>query len=321
MRISVYEIGADRHLKVLSSKDLPAAWEGSDNVVWADVEQPVASELRPILEPLKLHPLVLEACLEENDSPSVVPLENGLLIEFPIHSGRQNEPSAYLTIVCLKNALLTIHEDNNPPLSAVAADLRSSMRLHSGSLSALLYHLLDRLVDEDLALATQGRRRVNRLAKTLDQDEDSVEADAIREERQRVSTLIVVCQDQLRCLASLQTMESNFFAIAGLRAYFRDVLSNLEHAMRSSERLETRLNELHQHYILQLQNRTDDRLRTLTIISAIFLPLTLITGIYGMNFRHMPELQWQYGYPATLGAMGIIAGGMVLLFYRSGWFR
>jgi magnesium transporter len=321
MRINVYQIAEDRHLKALPPKSLPAAWSETDNSVWADIEQPVAPELRPLLEPLQLHPLVLEACLEQSDSPSVVPLENGLLVEFPIHSATCNDHTPYLTIVCLTNALLTIHETRYPPLSAVAADLRASMRLHSGDLPALLYHVLDRLVDEDLALVTQSRRRVNRLASSLDQDDKSIEADAIQEERHRVAALIVVCEDQLRCLASLQTMDSNVFAVAGLREYFRDVFSNLEHALRSSERLETRLNELQQHFLLHLQHRTDNRLRTLTIISAIFLPLTLITGVYGMNFDYMPELQWRYSYPATIAVMAAIAGGMVGLFYRNGWFR
>jgi hypothetical protein len=98
MKINVSQIAEDRHLKVLSRKDLPVVWARTDKYVWADIEQPVAAELRPMLEPLQLHPLVLEACLELTDSPSVVPLENGLLVEFPIHSARRNDHTPYLTI-------------------------------------------------------------------------------------------------------------------------------------------------------------------------------------------------------------------------------
>jgi len=70
-----------------------------------------------------------------------------------------------------------------------------------------------------------------------------------------------------------------------------------------------------------LQDRTNSRLRLLTILSAIFMPLTLIAGIYGMNFKHMPELSWRYGYPAAVGAMLLLAVGLMLYFYRRGWFR
>ena len=78
---------------------------------------------------------------------------------------------------------------------------------------------------------------------------------------------------------------------------------------------------LHQHYLLMLQDKTNNRLKLLTILSAIFMPLTLITGIYGMNFHHMPELRWTFGYPMVLGAMMILAIAMLGFFVSRGWFK
>lgn len=66
-----------------------------------------------------------------------------------------------------------------------------------------------------------------------------------------------------------------------------------------------------------LQEKTNQRLKFLTIISAVFLPLMLVTGLYGMNFRYMPEL----GYPLVLAAMGALAGILLWTFYRKGWFN
>jgi len=86
------------------------------------------------------------------------------------------------------------------------------------------------------------------------------------------------------------------------------------------ERLEMNVRELHQYNVLTLQDTTNNRLRLLTIISAIFLPLTLVAGIYGMNFERMPELSWSFGYPLVLGIMVLIGAGMLWLFYRRGWF-
>ena len=63
------------------------------------------------------------------------------------------------------------------------------------------------------------------------------------------------------------------------------------------------------------------RLQILTVISAVFLPLTLLAGIYGMNFDNMPELHAAFGYPAVLGAMAVIAAVMLLIFYWRGWFK
>jgi magnesium transporter len=83
--------------------------------------------------------------------------------------------------------------------------------------------------------------------------------------------------------------------------------------------------DLRDLYMSSLSNRINETMRVLTIISTIFIPLTFIAGIYGMNFDpdsspwNMPELRWRYGYPATLVVMGLTAIGMMIYFYRQGW--
>jgi len=78
-------------------------------------------------------------------------------------------------------------------------------------------------------------------------------------------------------------------------------------------------NGLVEIYYSTLSMRINDIMRILTVVSTIFIPLTFITGVYGMNFRHMPELGWRYGYPATLFVMLMIAFGMLYYFKRKGW--
>ena len=90
---------------------------------------------------------------------------------------------------------------------------------------------------------------------------------------------------------------------------------------RGVERHGRRLVEARQELQLRLHDLTDSRLRLLTVLSAIFPPLSLITGLYGMNFQHMPELAWENGYFVTLGLMGTIAAGMLWMFKRNGWFQ
>ncbi len=73
-------------------------------------------------------------------------------------------------------------------------------------------------------------------------------------------------------------------------------------------------------YLSSNSNRLNEVMKVLTIISTIFIPLNLVAGIYGMNFKHMPELDWPWAYPAVLGLMAVIAGSLVLYFRRKGWF-
>ncbi len=89
----------------------------------------------------------------------------------------------------------------------------------------------------------------------------------------------------------------------------------------SAAQIEDRLNSLHDHYDLLLQDKSNKRLNFLTIIQAIFVPLTLIAGIYGMNFQFMPELTFKYGYFISLGSMLIVSLFFLKYFYKHGWFK
>jgi len=91
--------------------------------------------------------------------------------------------------------------------------------------------------------------------------------------------------------------DSQAFPISRQRDYLRDATRNYETALRVLNRYEARAAELHQQYLSSLQAKTESRLRVLTVLSAIYLPLTLIAGIYGMNFARMPELRVTWAYP------------------------
>ncbi|MFI5323662.1 MAG: magnesium transporter CorA family protein, partial [Thermodesulfobacteriota bacterium] len=79
--------------------------------------------------------------------------------------------------------------------------------------------------------------------------------------------------------------------------------------------------DIHKHYELILQEKTNNRLKVLTVVAAIFLPLNLIAGIYGMNFEYMPILHGSFAYHAIMAIMLLVALGMVYYFYRTGWFK
>jgi magnesium transporter len=89
----------------------------------------------------------------------------------------------------------------------------------------------------------------------------------------------------------------------------------------SIQQTEDRLESLNDHYQLLLQNRANKRLNLLTIVQAIFVPLTLVVGVYGMNFKYMPELEYHYGYFVSLILMALFILLSIYYFYSKGWFR
>jgi len=321
MNLTVYRLKENKLLEPTPPDAFLSALPKAEFHCWIRVQEPDPGELQRFLAPLDLHPLVLESCLEPARSSRIVPFEQSLFIEFPTHSAWDDPHPTFLSIVCLPEALITIEEGPIPVVAEIAADYAGNMRLNDATAPALLYHILDRLIDNDLVFAVETRRQVDRLATSIDEDPDSLPIAEILSLKRHVAHLAITCEDQVHCLAALQAVESQAFSIGAMREYFRDVMGHLEHALRSITRLETRLAELHQHYLLTLQDKAGNRLRILTIISAIFLPLTLITGIYGMNFRNMPEIGWTAGYPVVLGVMLAIALVMLWIFHRKGWFN
>ncbi len=321
MSQKLYRLTQKKYLERLLPFELPLIWPKEKFVHWLDIEESTPADLHHLLTPLDLHPLVLEDCLNPHRSSLIDRYDRALYLEFPSSEAEEPQERPYLSIVCLPNKLVTIHRGTLTSLNSLARKLSGDMRLYDNHKEALLYHILDHFIDQNVIHIIRARNKIDHFFDTLDDHPDALEIEEIQALRRRVGRLATIAEDHLYCVTALQTVESKAFSIGRQREYFRDLVSNAEQALRFAHRLEERLKEMHETYQLSLHGRSENRLRVLTIISAVFLPLTLISSIYGMNFESMPELSRPYGYPLVLGAMLLIAGGMMAYFYRRGWFE
>lgn len=293
----------------------------SKTVYWVDITQPDPASLTEFLSPLQLHPLILDECLDPAAGSHIAPYEESLFVRLLIQPGRDNRSQSYLSIICLPHSVITVHDSPVAALKCIETKFSTGVRFHSLSTSDILYQIFDHLIDENMVFVLEARRTIESLDEAIDRKPGSVQIDQILALKRTLAHLSIIFEDQHYCLTTLQTIESDFFDVTHLREYFRDSLSHLEYVLRSVGRQQAHLSELHQHYLITLQEKTNKRLRLLTIISAVFMPLTFITGIYGMNFRHMPELAWRFGYPLAIIVMLLLAGGLLWVFYRKGWFK
>ena len=321
MDLKVFRLNENRYLEPSSVSTILASHIDGESRHWFDIAQPDPAALTEFLSPLQLHPLVLEGCLDMEAGSRMAPYARALFIKLPAQLAWDNPTQSFLSIICLPSSIITIHKSSIPALESIASEFSSAVRFHTLSTSAILYQILDRLIDEDMAFVLEARRTIESLEEAIDLDPKSVQIEQILVTKQLVSRLSITFEDQRHCVAALQTAESDVFDIRDFREYFRDSLSHLEYALRSVGRQQARLAEIHQHYLLTLQDKTNKRIKLLTIISAIFMPLTLITGIYGMNFRYMPELKWPYSYPLVIAVMIALAVALLWIFYRKGWFK
>jgi magnesium transporter len=106
---------------------------------------------------------------------------------------------------------------------------------------------------------------------------------------------------------------------ATTRRYFRDVYDHTIQVIDSVETFRDLLSGMHDTYLSSVSHRMNEIMKVLTIIATIFIPLTFIAGVYGMNFTHMPELEWKWGYAAVLILMIVIFAGMIFYFKRKKW--
>ena len=317
----VYYLNENGYLIASSVPKILNSHIDGESLQWFDIAQPEQVALTEFLSPLKLHPLVLEGCLDTEGGSRIVPYEQTLFIRLPTQLAWDNPAQSFLSIICLPSSIITIHEAAVPALESMAREFSSAVRFHTLSVSAILYQVLDRIIDEDMAFVLEARRTIESLEEAMDLAPQTVQIGQVLVIKRLISTLSITFEDQRQSVAAMQTAESEIFNISDFREYFRDSLSHLEYALRSTGRQQARLAEIHQHYLLTLQDKTNKRLRLLTIISAIFMPLTLITGIYGMNFRYMPELKWPYSYPFVIAVMIALAVTLLCIFYRKGWFK
>jgi len=321
MDVNVFLLNNGKHFEKTSPSNFVTAYASHQEGTfpfWVDCTGPDPASLSELFLPLSLHPLVLEGCLDPATGVSIAPFEQSLFIKIPLHPSWDSLTPIFLTIVVLPYAVITVHDTLIPILERMARDFSSAARFRVVGTSAILYQILDHVIDEDMVFTLEARRAIDALEETMDQEEDAVEIDEILLLKRRVSGLTATFEDQRYGVTSLQTVESDAFELEESREYFRDLLAHLESTVRSLGRQQTHLAELHQHHLLTLQDKTNSRLKLLMIISGVFLPLMLIVGIYGMNFRNMPELHWRYGYPLVLTMMAIIGGGLLWVFYKKG---
>jgi len=296
-----------------SLADIPAEPTG---MVWVDVSPPDAESLAAVAQHFSLPPLAVEDCLHFPQRPKL-DIYGDLsfivwLIPYFAASGRLEAHE--LDVFLGQEHLITVHStelDSVERLIAHAAD-----NLGKGA-EWTLHAILDGAVDSVLPAVEQ-------LSDDLEELEDLMFSQALPEHQQRLYTarrtlvqlhrIIAPERDVIRALARLEA-----FIEPAAYMYFQDIGDHLARVADEVDTYREVANGTMDIYLSAQSNRMNAIMKTLTIVTTIFMPLTLISGIYGMNFVHMPGLEWEYGYFATVGTMVLIAVSMIIFFWRNKW--
>ncbi len=294
----------------------------SDALLWLDIQQPQEEILEPLLEErFKFHELATEDTLSPNTLPKYDAFADydffifrAVDLKVSEHGSQTYKLAAFLS----RNFLITVHREPMQPVDEVCNRLPKDLRLLGNGPDFLLYSIVDAMVDAHFPLLEEIEVEVDELQDAIFKDAQAAHLDQLLHLKRDINVIRRHSMPQRELLNLISRGDAQFVQQRHL-IYFRDIY---DHMFRIGETIDIERDMMAstmEAYLSVVANRTNEIMKVLTVFSAIMLPLTLIAGIYGMNFEHMPELEWPYGYAFALGLMALTAIGLLYWFRRRGW--
>ena len=282
--------------------------------------------IRALAEKYNLHPLAIEDVLHVTHRPKVEPYtEEGryqarlFIIVRMLELSDGHLRGEQISIFLGHKTVLTFQESPGDVWDGVRQRLQSAhSRLRANDASFLLHSLIDATVDSCFPLLEHYGDRLEELeAEVLERPTPESIKDI--HELKRELLLLRRALWPMREVVNALQRESHDCLSEQTRTYMRDVY---DHAVQLIDIVETYREVamgLTETYMTAMSNRLNEVIKVLTIIGTIFIPLTFLAGVYGMNFQYFPEVHWRWGYPAFWGVSLVTAGVMIAWFRRRGW--
>lgn len=328
MEIFVYRKGADSVEEGFSREELPALLADQSNVVWVDLqgenEECLSLSKDILLNTFGFHYLTVEDCLETRNQPKVEAFDKYLY--FIVHGVKPQETNSANFVTkeldgyLGSNFVVTFHVERFRSIKTVKQHIRSNPFHCRRGAAYLLHHILDELVDLYMPIVDEFDEAINGLEERVFDMGNGNNAilSEVMAVRRSVARLKRISARQLEVIYRMSHGE--FPQIPPeILPFFRDVHDHLLRITDLAEGYRDLVAGLFDIHLAVVGNRTNDVMKTLAVLSAILLPLTLLSGIYGMNFEVLPGKDWELGYWAMLAVMVLITVGLLIYFWRRGW--
>ena len=327
MEIFVYKKDAESIEEGFPPEKLHTLLDDKNNVIWVDFDLNNKSELETaedvLLNFFKFHYLTVEDCREERNQPKVEGFPSYLF--FIVHGIKSETNTANFVTKELDgylgdNFVVTIRNEQFRSIDNVKKLIRANPHIFTRGAAYLLHQILDQIVDMYMPLVDDFDTAINVLEDRvfLMKNTNNQILEEIMDLRRSVARLKRISARQLEVLYRISHGE--FPQIPdNILPFYRDVHDHLLRISDLAESYRDLIGGLFEIHFAVTANKTNDVMKLLAVFSAILLPLSLIAGIYGMNFENMPELHSRYGYFFSLALMVIIAAGLLFYFWRKGW--
>ncbi|MDY2588021.1 magnesium/cobalt transporter CorA [Winogradskyella aquimaris] len=298
-------------------------YKETDSVTWINVDGlKHTDKIEDIGKQYDLHPLVLEDIVNTSQRPKIDEYEDYLFVVLKMlyYDDEENIVIEQVSVILGKNYVLTFQESEGD----VFGSIRERLRLANGRIRGLksdylMYALIDAIVDNYFSIIETLGYKIEDLENELfsgnAKEEINAEVQQLKREILKVRRAIF----PLREIINRIEKGDHPFIYKRTITFYRDIYDHLIQVSENIDIYREMIWSLMDMYMTTISNRMNEVMKVLTIIATIFIPLTFIAGIYGMNFEHMPELKYRYGYFVLLGLMILMFLAMLYYFKRKKW--
>jgi magnesium transporter len=323
-RVTVIDYDETNYVeKEVTSVEESFPYKDKPTVTWINVDGIHDTEIvEKIGRRFELHPLVLEDILNTGQRPRLEDAESYILLVLKMlcYEGEKNMVRAeQVSIVFGSNFVISFQEQQGDVFEAIRERIRNNKgRVRKAGADYLAYALVDAIVDGYFVVLEKIAEEVERLEEVVVMHPSPPTLRAIHRLKTEMLFLRKSVWPLREVISGLERAGSPLIR-ESTGMYLRDVYDHTIQVADTMETFRDMLSGMIDTYLSSASNRMNEVMKVLTIIATIFIPLTFVAGIYGMNFQYMPELHWPWAYFAVLGLMGVIALLMVRYFKRKNW--
>jgi magnesium transporter len=269
-----------------------------------------------------IHPLTLESILNTTQRPKIEYFPNYIYIALKMISWDEKEQETtieHISLILMQNMVLSFQEREGDVFNSVRERIRNrNGKIRQSSVDYLIYALLDTIVDQYFVILEKLGEKTELLEDVLINQPSPQNLQVIHQTKRNLIYLRNAVWPLREVINKLEKEETALIQ-EGTKLFLRDVYDHTIQVIETIEALRDMVSGLLDIYLSSVSNKMNEVMKVLTIIATIFIPLTFLAGIYGMNFHYMPELSWKWGYPITLLAMFLVGLGMYFFFKKKKW--
>lgn len=309
--------------KLLEKADDCFPFKDTQTVTWINIDSIHDVDIIEKLgKHFGIHPLVLEDIANTEQRPKMENFDDYIfVIAKMIYQTEMDERvvSEQVSFILCKNTVITFQEREGDVFEIIRERLRNNKgRIRRMGADYLVYALIDTIVDGYFTIMEGIGEKVESVEEELIKKPAPDTLQNIHHMKREMITLRKSVWPLREVINTMQRDESPLIA-ESTNIYLRDVYDHTIQVIDTIESLRDMVSGMLDIYLSSISNKMNEVMKVLTIIATIFIPLTFIAGIYGMNFQFMPELVWRWGYPIVLGIMLIVAIAMLIFFRRKRW--